>query len=627
VTWANIYNKEFKIQPQLKSTNVQRSQTANILELEDNRQGEAQNVDINFHDGVELDDEALSRIANLAQVPRGEMEIHENQIRVKVKHEILAALAAVDGVCSIQGVHKMTTYNNKAREILKVEEVSLATGQSYHGDGQVVAVADTGFDKGSTTDTLPAFKDRVLKLWAYGRPGLTDDPDGHGTHVSGSVLGDGVSKKLGGKIQGTAPKAKLALQSLGSNEIDEDGKPFIGLGGIPSNLNALFIEPYNDSKVKARIHSNSWGPRDRSLPYAQARQIDEFVWTNPDMVICFAAGNEGADIKPTDGIIDGGEIGLYATAKNNITVGASENNRPDITTTFGDFTTESGKPKYPKLPLRTDRTADKPDGMAAFSNRGYTVDGRVKPDLVAPGTAVLSANSRHANVRVGQQLADPDWTFMWGTSMATPLVAGCAAVIREILIKEAGLDIIPAALVKAILINGAVELKGQYSPSEAGKSPNPSSGWGLVNLKASAVIAKTSELSGFVIGPDLSQGEDFDYTINVPFNLAPAPGDGDKNGGKTQPTSSIATGFDLKVTLVWTDPAGEFLQNDLDLIVVGSDGTEYHGNVGAGKGFDRVNNVEQVVWNNIPAGEVQVKVRAFRITVDDQPFALAWSLL
>ena len=48
--------------------------------------------------------------------------------------------------------------------------------------------------------------------------------------------------------------------------------------------------------------------------------------------------------------------------------------------------------------------------------------------------------------------------------------------------------------------------------------------------------------------------------------------------------------------------------------------------MGLAKGFDRVNNVEQVVWNNIPAGDVKITFRAFRITQFPQPYAYAWRI-
>jgi len=79
----------------------------------------------------------------------------------------------------------------------------------------------------------------------------------------------------------------------------------------------------------------------------------------------------------------------------------------------------------------------------------------------------------------------------------------------------------------------------------------------------------------------------------------------------------------IKATLVWTDPAGSGLQNDLDLILRAANGTEQHGNVPANStSFDRVNNVEQVTWGNVPIGDVQIITRANRITQATQSYAL-----
>src|SRR5439155_9321918 len=140
----------------------------------------------------------------------------------------------------------------------------------------------TGFDKGSTTNVHPAFKGRVAKLYALGRPGKKNDPDGHGTHVAGSVLGAGNSTSLGIKVRGTAPKAKLVLQSV----LDAGGN----LGGLPEDLSQLFTPPYQTDK--ARIHTNSWGSVGNFGVYdQQAREVDQFVHDHRDMLICFAAGN------------------------------------------------------------------------------------------------------------------------------------------------------------------------------------------------------------------------------------------------------------------------------------------------------------------------------------------------
>jgi serine protease AprX len=68
------------------------------------------------------------------------------------------------------------------------------------------------------------------------------------------------------------------------------------------------------------------------------------------------------------------------------------------------------------------------------------------------------------------------------------------------------------------------------------------------------------------------------------------------------------------------------LQNDLDLIVIAADGTERHGNVGFATVFDRLNNVEQVVWTNMPPGVAKIVIRAFRITRFPQPYSYAWRI-
>lgn len=185
--------------------------------------------------------------------------------------------------------------------------------------------------------------------------------------------------------------------------------------------------------------------------------------------------------------------------------------------------------------------------------------------------------------------------------MATPLVAGCAAVLREFAIKQRGLKKPSAALIKAMLINGAHNIGGQYTPSEAGMIPNINQGFGRVDV---AAVVGPFDPNGLLMLQDedteLDTGEEQSITVNVPAGAA-----------------------SLKVTLVWTDPPGEGLQNDLDLIVSGAGGSERHGNQPAsGTAFDRTNNVEQVVWDHPPSGAMTIRVRAFRIAQFPQSYAL-----
>src|SRR6266705_6644524 len=161
--------------------------------------------------------------------------------------------------------------------------------------------------------------------------------------------------------------------------------------------------------------------------------------------------------------------------------------------------------------------ADNPEGMAAFSSRGLTLEGRLKPDVVAPGTSILSTRSRHVQhvTTVFGVSADAAYFFDTGTSMAAPLVAGCAAVLRETLVKN-GVATPSAALIKALLINGAVELAGQYSPSEAGPSPNNDSGFGRVNLARSVTIPGLNPGAGLGEGGPLNQGQEETIEVEIP---------------------------------------------------------------------------------------------------------------
>jgi serine protease AprX len=167
-------------------------------------------------------------------------------------------------------------------------------------------------------------------------------------------------------------------------------------------------------------------------------------------------------------------------------------------------------------------------------------------------------------------------------------------------------------------------LTGQYSPSEAGPSPNNNSGFGRVNLLGSVILPGPNPDAGFGDGGPLSQGEEDTFTVEIPRE---SPGNNSVASAVPAGVGTSSLGATFKITLVWTDPAGALLQNDLDLIVRAADGSERHGNMGTSSGFDRVNNVEQILWSNMPPGEARVIIRATRITPGfPQPYAYAWRI-
>ena len=589
VEWANVYLQGFKIAPSLHGeapSRAPRELTSLATRGFPRISSELKKVDVVFHANVDFE-KVRERVANAAGLDPRDLKPTGNKVRIKVKVQRLAELARIDEVRHIEEVRAPKLHNNVARRILRVETGKPPVAR-FEGEGQVVGVCDTGFDQGSTSNVHPAFAGRVLKLYPLGRTNRASDPDGHGTHVAGSVLADGDSATLGYKVRGTAPKAKLVLQSV----LDGWG----GLGGIPDNLGDLFLPPYQEHA--ARIHTNSWGYSTGDGFYnSSSRELDDFVWSHRDCVICFAAGNEGTD-RDGNGRVNERSTTPPGTAKNCITVGASENLRPKIDETYGGWWPQD----FPANPINSDKMADDAEGMVGFSSRGPTADGRIKPDVVAPGTFILSTRSRATTDTGWAPSNDPLYFYMGGTSMATPLVAGCTALIREFVIKDQGIAQPSAALVKALLINGATNLDGQYVPSESGRIPNHSEGFGRVDMAGTVGPFKSGvQLVLKDEGAELDSGEEEVTTIPV-----------------------ASAGTDLKVTLVWTDPPGEALQNDLDLIVRAANGKERHGNMTANsKRFDRLNNVEQVTWRNLPVGDLEIVVRAWRVTQIAQSYALA----
>ena len=198
-----------------------------------------------------------------------------------------------------------------------------------------------------------------------------------------------------------------------------------------------------------------------------------------------------------------------ATAKNILSVGSSENYRVGLSLYDIPYSNlcQAGCPNLPASgerygtdPIRMDTPSDNPEGMSAFSNRGPTNDGRIKPDIVAPGGWILSAKSGLASSAPLQDDPGGYYTHKRGTSMATPIMAGSAALVIEHLNKIGAYNCELAsnpssnqcpesALIKAILASGAHDLEGQYATGGDSdgngaeeKVPNSHEGWGRVCL-------------------------------------------------------------------------------------------------------------------------------------------------
>ncbi|RPI25010.1 MAG: hypothetical protein EHM61_15515 [Acidobacteria bacterium] len=525
----------------------------------------------------------------------------------KIRIYLLEDSPLIDEIAFLPGV-RMEQYippklaNDRARVLLGVDDATPVIGSlpppilPQQGEGQIVAIADTGIDE-SHVDIPPA---RIVGVIARGRNLNPSDPDGHGTHVAGSVLGDGTAS--GGEIRGVAPAAKLFFQSI----LDDRG----GLGGLPFELGELFEEAYQQG---ARIHNNSWGAETASAYTVNAREVDEFVAKHRDMLVVFAAGNAGTgkDVRlATPGFVEWGSLDSPATSKNALTVGASRSDRKNngySNLTYGALWPED----YPQPPMYAEKVSGNDQGLAGFSSRGPCHDHRIKPDVVSPGTDIVSTKSSTAPWRNfwGPFPGNPNYAINGGTSMAAPLVAGCAALIREYYVKEAGRQP-SAALLRATLMNSTLWLSGQDSNAEHDKLPNYHQGFGRVYMPYA--IPNAGE-------PDL--------TLRFFDNWQDPASHFVRTGQNIKFRFTVEEGRELRLCLAYTDHPASGLQNNLSMTLQRVGGPKkWVGNEDLPMKIattDTVNNVEVIRLTTPSAGEYLVLVYAQNLLFPGQDFALA----
>ena len=580
VRWVGLYHPAFAVSPLLRG--VSGNLRINIL-LFPGEQVESIREDIQ------------AAGATIRSVASGS---HGAKLDVTISANAINSIATRRGVAWIEPYVEPKLTNDVARGLMNISQAW--SGVGLYGSGEVVAVCDTGLDTGNTSTLSADFSGRLLKTYALGRNKKWDDPNGHGTHVAGSVLGSGVlsgsnpaAHNYAGSFAGVAPEAQLVFQSV----LDNTG----GLGGLPADLNNLFQPPYNDG---ARIHTNSWGAEVNGAYTIDSRNVDVFTWNHPDMTILFAAGNAGTDAN-ADGVVDLDSIDAPGTAKNCITVGASESYRLSggAQGTYGSYWPSD----FPANPISGDKVSNNSSGIAAFSSRGPTDDGRIKPDLVAPGTNVISCRSHASGAGVLWGVYDSNYVYSGGTSMSVPLTAGAATLVRSYYRTIRGHNP-SAALIKATLINGAADLyPGQYGTGSKQEIPSPRpnnvEGWGLVN-PAYLLTPGANRAFEFVDATTgIGTGQSATYTYYVRGSNSP-----------------------FRVTLVWTDyPAAVYaspaLVNDLDLVVISPSGSQLRGN----GTVDRLNNVEGVdVLAPLP-GYYAVQVNGFNVPFGPQRYALVVS--
>jgi hypothetical protein len=481
------------------------------------------------------------------------------------------------------------------------------TSLGTEGAGVTVAVADTGLDTGVAGTIHEDFTGRVS--FATALCSTNRDRNGHGTNVASAAVGDPRSPTGTGLTDaggfywgmGAAPGASLYFQkALDSFDCG------VSYG---ANANTLAQDAVGNGGAQIGTHSFTDGLGGGSSYNSQAqawdarvRDADTGTAGNQPYAVLFSSGNSGPSAS---------SLTSPKAAKNIITVGATENYRP------GQCPGISG----------CGGEADDVDALVGFSSRGPTTDGRIKPDVSAPGHVIAGALS---SLAVYDCYCDgggsgccastgidgsSKYTVYSGTSQAVPRVAGASALVFAWFDDRFGAFPSPA-MNKAILINGATDMKTL-------DVPNSNEGWGRVNLAGSLLAPAAAAYvdQNTIIGTTGDPGA-FTATYYIQDPTLPS-----------------------KATLVWTEPPASIgcspcLVNDLDLLV--TQGTTWYGNnftngfSDTGTTPDTLNNIEGI---HLPAGTLtcssfDVKVRAQSLNGDgvpgngdatDQDFALVVS--
>lgn len=491
------------------------------------------------------------------------------------------------------------------------------TQAQFTASGVGVDVSDTGLDNGTVTpnhfglyvggDVTNASRVAYSRLEGTPHTGSTlAGCDGHGT-INAHIIGGYVSQNVAPFVDGSGFAFGLGVA------------PFVRVGAsvvFDPKFTSPQVENLQSRAFAAgmRVSSNSWGA-DINDYDSMCQRYDALVRDaqpagsavpaagNQSMIIVFAAGNSGPEA---------GTIGSPGGAKNVIAVGAAEG----VQALGGSD--RCGVP---------DDQANSVLDVVDFSSRGPTVDGRLKPDLMAPGTHISGGVAQTEGQRasppaaaLGQALSCFDAsgvcggasskffppTQQWystssGTSHSCPAVAGASALLYQWFL-NGRLGPPSPAMNKAWLMNSARHMTG-VGANDSLYSNNQ--GMGLTDL-GRALDGVTRRLDD-----------------QSPEHLLTATGQTRTFTGTIEDATKP-----FRVTLAWTDAPGSTVgsawNNNLDLSVKVNDKT-YRGNVFSGAisieggSADSKNNVESVFLPAGVTGTYAVTVTAANINSDGVP--------
>lgn len=431
---------------------------------------------------------------------------------------------------------------------LNVDELRAggSLGLNVEGTGIQVGI----WDEGRVRNNHVEFDGRVTQK---------DNPSAsfnfHATHVMGTMIAAGVNANA----KGMAPKATaIAFDFNGDvGEMSGQAKPD-QTSIILSNHSYGTLSGWDSGTGNWVWHGDPSISNSIDWKFgfynSTSRFYDDIAFNAPYYLIVKSAGNDNNDVGDGSRPPDCNPFDCIPTngvAKNILTVGA-------IKKLSGPYSGPSDVE------------------ITSFSSFGPSDDGRIKPDIVAPGQAVLSTS----------ETTTTSYAPASGTSMSSPATTGTLALLQELYKNLNGGNLMKAATLKALAIHTA---------REAGTSPGPDFrfGWGLLDAKAAAeTIINKDDQNIFIEELSLASGATFE------MNLTP------KENEK------------ITATLVWTDPAGPVLTpslnpttktlvNNLNLSLIDDGGTTQfpwklnaaNPSAAATRGVNTIDNVEKLEFD------------------------------
>ncbi|GAA0248912.1 S8 family serine peptidase [Haladaptatus pallidirubidus] len=390
-------------------------------------------------------------------LPIGYTELSVNQLKT---------LADWDSVQYIQKNVELDYYNEDTREVTNVSEVQ---SSGYTGDSVHTAVIDSGVD-----GNHPDLDSSLVANWRWagnplGEPTLwvpagdldTDD-NGHGTHCSGTVAGDGTESD--GQQRGMAPDADLTVYSAGLALLIV--KPVAAFDHLLARQKA--------GETDISIVSNSYGSSNgEDFNPDDALNVATWEAWKEGLLPVFAAGNSGPDTNT---------LNQYAKAPNVLGVAAT---RDDKTVT--DFSSRGRKAST--SPSNWERKTAL-DNLEQYRNGGSASGplGIYRPGIGAPGNAIVSTMAPTHPLNL--QGADTDlwYATISGTSMACPAVAGIATLVVDAYRQNNGGSPTPAELLNTITAE-AEDAVSDYKPWNAGS--------GFVNAQSAVTRAENGNMATY----------------------------------------------------------------------------------------------------------------------------------